>query len=113
MGVPGETRSLHLSLSVSSSAVAFGSHGSTTFRRRSVSDRRRVVLIRQGGEVMSELVDENVICKSVVHSDCAVEIEDAAATIRAIVGENFDEFVRRKLRDFAERVIIEGENIAL
>src|SRR6185295_5833287 len=82
-------------------------------RRRRVSHRRGVVLIRQRGKMMSELVHKNVICKSVVHRDGAVEIKDSAAAVRAAVGEYFDEFVRSKLCDLAQALIVERENVAL
>ena len=59
-GVPGVTRSFHLSVAGSSSAVTFGSHGSSPFRRRQVGHGRRVVLVGERREVVAELVDEDV-----------------------------------------------------
>ena len=51
--------------------------------------------------MMAKLMHKNIISKGIVRSDRAVQIEDAASAIGAIVDEDFDKFVRRKLRHFA------------
>ena len=61
---------------------------------------------------MSKLVNKNVVCESIVGCDCAIEIENSAATIRSIVNQNFDELVRRKLRRPTQRMVIESQNIS-
>ena len=61
---------------------------------------------------MSKLVYEDVIRERIVGSDGAVEIEDPAATVSAIVNEHFDELVRRKLCGPAQRAVIERQHIS-
>ena len=62
---------------------------------------------------MTEFMHENVVCESVVGGYGAIEIENAAATIGAVVCKYLDEFVRRKLRDLPQRVVVKSEYIAL
>src|SRR5688572_1426514 len=82
-------------------------------RRRRICYRRGVVLVRERGEVVSKLVHEHVVGESIVGSHGAVKIEDAAAAISAIVCEYLDELIRRKLRDAAELMVVERQNISL
>src|SRR5215207_3752807 len=86
--------------------------GLNSIRGWRISYRRRVVLVRQRCEVVTKLVNKNVIGKSIVGSDGAIEIEDSTAAVSPIVHEHFNEFVRRKLRRLAQRVIVEGQHIA-
>src|SRR6185295_3255500 len=81
-------------------------------RRRSVGDGRRVVLVRESREVVTELMNEDVIRERIVDCNCAVQIEDAPAAVRAAVRENLDEFVRRELRDIPEPLVVERENVS-
>src|ERR1700674_5453301 len=60
---------------------------------------------------MPKLVNEDVIRETVIGRHGAVEVENSAAAISAIVGEDFDEFVWSKLRNLAQRAIIESEHI--
>ena len=81
IGVPGSTRSFHLSAFGSASAVTLASHGSSALRRRLVGHVRGVVLVGEAGEVMAELVDEDVRRPGAVGRDRRVEPEDAAAAV--------------------------------
>src|SRR5258707_9635046 len=76
-------------------------------------DGRREIFIGETRKVGAELVHENVICESVINRDRAIEIENSAAAIGAVVGENLDELVRRELSDFAQRAIVEREHVTL
>ena len=60
---------------------------------------------------MAKLVNENIIRETVVCGDRAVEVEDSAAAVGAIVCEYLDELVRRKLRDFPQRAIVKREHV--
>src|SRR5688572_3212333 len=82
-------------------------------RRGRVCYGRCVVLVRKRREVMSKLVHEHIVGKSIVGSHGAVKIEDAATAISAIVCEYLDELIRRKLRDAAELMVVERQNISL
>src|ERR1051325_2258901 len=81
--------------------------------RGCVSDGRCVVLVRQPREMMTELMYENIVRKSVIDCHRAVQVEDSAAAIGASVHENLDKFVRRKLRHFPKTLIVERKNVTL
>ena len=94
-GVPGVTRSFHLSDAGSWSAVTFISHGSTRSAAGQVGDVRRVVLVGQAREVVAELVDEDVGRPGAVGGHGRVEVEDASAAVGLPVGEDLDDVVGR------------------
>src|SRR5688572_9502097 len=87
-------------------------HSACRWRGR-VGYGRRVVLIRQRGEVMSKLVHEHIVCESVVGSHGAVKIENSTTAISAIVGEYLDKLVRSELGDATQFVVVERQNISL
>ena len=60
---------------------------------------------------MTKLVHEDVVRESVVRRNRAVEIENSTATVSPIVYQNLDELVRRKLRHFSQRAVIESQHI--
>ena len=62
---------------------------------------------------MSKLVNENVIRKRIVRRDRAVEVENAATAVRAIIDEYLDKLVRRKLCDSAQGAVIESQHVSL
>src|SRR5712671_4815140 len=62
---------------------------------------------------MPKLVDENIIREGVINRDRTIEIENAAAAVRAAVDENLDEFVRSELSDLAQGAVVEREHIPL
>ena len=113
MAVPGVTRSFHFSAAGSSSAVTFGSHGSTRSADGQIRDVRRVVLVGEAGDVMPELVHEDVRRPDAVGRDGAVEAVDAAAAVGRAVGQDLDDVVRRVRGDVAERLVLEREHVAL
>ncbi len=62
--------------------------------------------------MVTKLVDENVVGKSVVGSDRAVEIEDTAATVSSIVNQHFYELVRRKLCSPAQGAVVKRQHVS-
>ena len=84
-----------------------------TFRRAAVGDIGRIVFVRQPGEMVAELVDEDVGRERVVGGDRGEEIEDAAAPVLAVVDHDLDELVRRGRRRLAQPLVVEGEHVAL
>ena len=62
---------------------------------------------------MTELVHEDVRRPDAVGRNRAVETEDASATVGGAVRQNLDEFVRRVRGDVAERLVLEGQHVAL
>src|SRR5215813_7862503 len=60
---------------------------------------------------MTKFVHKYVVCKGVVSRHGTVQIEDAPAAIRAVVSENLNEFVRRKLGDPPHCAIVKTEHI--
>ena len=108
------TRSRHLSEAGSSSAVTFGSHGSFFGRGAGlVRDLRRVVLVGERGEVVAELVDEDVLREAAVHRRGRLIVEDAAAAVGPLVDEDLDELVGRRCGRIAQRAVVEREDVTL
>src|SRR5262249_44441812 len=62
---------------------------------------------------MSKLMHEYVVRECIVDGHRAVQVENATTAIGAAVHENFDEFVRSKLRYFAQPVVVESEDVTL
>src|SRR6266851_9570479 len=60
---------------------------------------------------MPKLMNEDVVRETIIGGYGAVDVENSATAISSIVGEYLNEFIRSKLGDFAQRVIIEGEHI--
>jgi D-aminopeptidase len=55
---------------------------------------------------MTKLVNKHVVRECVVGGYSAVEIEDSATTVRAIINQHFDKLVRRKLCGTPQRTIV-------
>ena len=73
-----------------------------------------VVLVGQAGEVMAELVHEDVGREGVVGGHRGVQVEDAAAAVLAVVHHDLDELVgRRRRRPRAARLLSKVEHVAL
>ena len=83
------------------------------FQRDLIGHRRRVVLVGETGEVMPELVDEDVVGKLMIGRDGAVEVEDAAAAVGLAVDHDLDDVVGSPRCQVAERPILEGQHVAL
>jgi hypothetical protein len=81
--------------------------------RRKVRHVGGVVLVSKIGEVMSELVYEDVRCPHAVGGNGAVEPENPSPAVGISIHQDFDELIRRKLRNLAKRVIVEREYVAL
>ena len=71
-----------------------------------VGDVGGVVLVAEAGEVMAELVDEDVFGVRGVDGRRRLEVVDAAAAVLLLVDEDLEVLVRRSRRDVAERAIV-------
>src|SRR5262249_41018838 len=65
------------------------------------------------GDVMTELVHEDVRRPYAVGRDRAVQAVDAAAAVGRAVDENLDDLVRRVGGEVAKRLVLEAEDVAL
>ena len=112
-GVPGVTRSPTSAPCGSSSAVTFGSHGSTFgVALGPVGDVPRVVLVGQRREVVAELVNEDVLGVGAVDRRGRLIVEDAAAAVGPLVDEDLDELVGRRRGSLAQGAVVEREHVA-
>ena len=110
-GVPGVTRSFHLG--EAGSAVDVPLPGLGALRRAAVGDVGRVVLVGEAGEVVAELVDEDVGREGVVGGDGGVEVEDPAAPVLPPVDHDLHDVVGGRGRRLAHALVVEGEDVAL
>ena len=74
---------------------------------------RRVVLVGQSGEVMTELVDEHVLGEPGVGRRRCLKIEDPATAILRLVDENLEKLVRGRRRRVPEGSVVVGQDVAL
>ncbi len=81
IGVPGDTRSFHFSFAGSRGPWRSAPRARRARRRRLVGHGRGEVLVRERGEVVAELVDEDVRRPEAVGGDRAVLAEDPAAAV--------------------------------
>ena len=62
---------------------------------------------------MAELMDEDVLGKPGIYRRGRLVIEDAAASVLLLVGEDLDEFVGRRRCRVAEGAIVECQQVSL
>src|SRR5471032_998183 len=74
---------------------------------------RSVILVGQAGEVVAEFVHEQIVGPVVVGGRRAELAEDAAAAVGVVVDQDFDELIRRVLRQLAQGAIVGGQHITL
>ena len=78
-----------------------------------VCDGRGVVLIGQAGEVVPELMNEQVVGPVVPRRDGREGVEDPAAAVGLVVDQYGDELVGRPRSDVAQRTVLEREHVTL
>ena len=71
-----------------------------------VRDVGGVVLVAEAGEVVAELVDEDVVGERGVDRGRRLVVEDAAAAVLRLVDQDLEELVRRGRRDVAQRAVV-------
>ena len=80
---------------------------------RLVDRRRGVVLVGEGGEVMAELVDDDVRRPEAVGRHRRVLPEDPAAAVGAAVDDDHHDVVRRLRGEVAPGAVVEAEHVPL
>ena len=78
-----------------------------------VGDRRGVVLVAQPGEVVPELVDDQVVGETRIGRRRRVQPEDPAAAVLPFVDQDQDKIVRHGRRRIAPRSVVERQDVAL
>ena len=87
--------------------------GLGTAARARVGAGRGVVLVGEPGEVVAELVDEDVGREGVVGGHRGEEVLDPAAAVLPVVHHDLDELVGRGGGGLAHPLVVEGEDVAL